>query len=45
MTDPATGRSVVLEFTPLEFETFNYRSATIWKNLLEFTPLEFETEA
>ena len=34
---------IVLEFTPLEFETTFVRIKIIKKFLLEFTPLEFET--
>ena len=34
---------MLLEFTPLEFETNNEKKAIIKVTLLEFTPLEFET--
>ena len=34
---------MILEFTPLEFETQALNSNCIARNLLEFTPLEFET--
>ena len=33
----------MLKFTPLEFETQNYRVAKWARCLLKFTPLEFET--
>ena len=35
---------LILEFTPLEFETKAYAFASQSVCLLEFTPLEFETE-
>ena len=32
-----------LEFTPLEFETYNTGKSKTMQSKLEFTPLEFET--
>ena len=34
-----------LEFTPLEFETYEFSYAFYHGILLEFTPLEFETQS
>ena len=34
---------LLLEFTPLEFETLLQVLINFWNGLLEFTPLEFET--
>ena len=35
--------SSLLEFTPLEFETYIVDSEIVQSSELEFTPLEFET--
>ena len=34
----------VLEFTPLEFETFGRKQRAKQRTRLEFTPLEYETK-
>ena len=40
----AKSRSALLEFTPLEFETFLREIKRNEPKPLEFTPLEFETD-